>query len=67
MNKEELEREVKNAKTFFRLTMGGNFEDFDTLEQLTEYMIKNWKNNYYITIRRLSEISEKDDTKENET
>ena len=59
MNQEELENEVKSAVKFFRLTMGGGFKDFDTLEQLNEYMIKNWGNNYYASVKRLYEIPDK--------
>jgi len=59
MDKEELENEVKHSVRFYRLTMRGGFEDFDTLEELVEYMMKHWGTNYYASIRRLAHIPDK--------
>lgn len=59
MDKEELEREVEHAEKFFRLTMGGSFKDFDTLQDLTEFLLKNWNENYYASVRRLYEVPKK--------
>ena len=56
MDKEELEKEKKHSKEFFRLTMNGMFEDFGTLKDLMDFLLKNWDENYYASIRKLNEI-----------
>jgi hypothetical protein len=39
--------------TELQLTMNGEINGFESIEELAEYLIKNWKYNYYASIRKV--------------
>jgi len=64
VDKEELDNEKKYSEEFFRLTMDGDFKDFDTLKDLIDFLLKNWdEHSFYASIRKLYETSKKHEYK----
>lgn len=51
MDKKELQREVDESESYYRVTMNGNFEDFKTIDLALAHIKKNF--NYYSSIRHI--------------
>lgn len=58
MDKEELKYESENAIWFYRVSFGGSWEDFDTLEDALCHIVEKQKKGMYCTIRHLAEITD---------
>lgn len=51
MDKEELQREVDEAESYYRVTINGNFEDFKTIPLALEYIEKHFE--CYCSLRHI--------------
>ena len=51
MDKKDLQREVDESESYYRITMNGNFEDFKTIDLALAHIKKNF--NYYSSVRHI--------------
>ena len=42
----ELQREIDESESYYRVTINGSFEDFETIYLALSYIKKHWKDNY---------------------
>lgn len=66
MDQAELQHESENAEWFYRVALGGIWEDFDTLQEVYDYITNNQKKGMYCSIRHLAQIADKKEDEEKE-
>jgi len=51
MDKQELQREVDESESYYRVTMNGNFEDFKTIPLALAHIEKHFE--WYCSLRHI--------------